>query len=98
MIPAGDYHGHVHGWLGFLNWIWTGKVFEGHTVLNTIFGAHLIEGTVTEEESGLVLIHYRLFHMVDALTPTKNDGSTWDGNMETPFGPIRFSLVRTTHA
>ena len=99
--PQGRYKGTVLPPFSFLNRIWTGKVFEGYTVTNTIFGRQMIIGRVRVEEeptdvyvndvfemtyvSQVVRIYY-MSGLVDTLRPCwRKKGRIMDTLSDEPF-------------
>jgi len=93
MIPSGRFHGIVHGRMGLLNRIWTGKVFTGYKVKNLILGREHIEGNVSNEH-GIVVISYPQLGLTDRLVPANADGSVWHGTMALFGQTVRFTLTR----
>ena len=92
MLPSGRYDGRtLSPWLRWTRWIWHGKIFAGATVVNRIGPWRLVRGTVTSDDSQ-VLIRYP-GGLTDALTPSGT--GRYDGRLLLGPVTIRFELVQT---
>ena len=93
--PQGTYKGTVLPPFSFLNRIWKGKVFEGYTVTNTIFGRQMVTGRVHVEDD-VVRIYYAS-GLVDTLTPIwigHFQTDVWSGTMPLFGTTVRFILEK----